>query len=72
MTLPQSLHSVSEMVTHTDQYQLFTWHIHADKGILIFLCGPSGFSAVGAIAFSFIEEDMEGLKAAGLCPKHLE
>jgi hypothetical protein len=69
---PSVTHSMSETVTHTDEYQLLTWHMHADKGILFFLCGPSGFSAMGAIAFSFIEEDMEGLKAAELCPKHLE
>lgn len=64
--------SISEMVTYTDEYQLLTWHMRADKGILVFLCGPFGFSAMGTMAFSFIEEDMEGLKAAGLCPKHLE
>lgn len=62
---------ILEMVTCTDGTLAVHLAHDADNGALD-LCGPSGFSAVGAIDFPLIEEDTEGLRASGLCRKHLE
>lgn len=74
VSLPRLPDFISEMVPCTDGTPIVHLANDADKGTLR-LCGPWslwGFLSVGAIAFPFIEEDTEGLKASGLCPKHLE
>lgn len=62
---------ISETVTCTDR-TLTVYLVHDADNETLSLCGPSGFSAVGAIDFPFIEEDTEGLRASGLCRKRLE
>lgn len=69
---PSSLpYFISEMVARMDGTLAVPLAHDAGNGTLD-LCGPSGFSAVGAIDFPLIEEDTEGLRASGLCRKHLE